>query len=91
VVSKLFEKLVLKRIKIIIKKDIVPMHQFGFREKHSTTEQVNRLTDVIENTLQRKKICATILLDVKQAFDKVCHKGLMTKQRSCYQSNIVKY
>jgi hypothetical protein len=81
VVSKLFEKLLLKRLEIIIEKkeNIVPTHQFGFREKHSTIEQVHRLTDVIENTLKVKKLCATIFLDVKQAFIKVWHKGLMTK------------
>jgi hypothetical protein len=31
VVSELFQKLLLKRLKIIIeRKDIIPMHQFGF-------------------------------------------------------------
>jgi hypothetical protein len=80
VVSKLFKKLLLKRLKIIIeRKDIVPMHRFGFREKHSTIQQVHRLTDVTENMLEEKKVRATIFLDVKQAFDKVWHKGLMTK------------
>jgi hypothetical protein len=80
VVLKVCEKLLLKRLKIIIeRKDIIPMHQFGFREKHSTIEQLHRLTDVIENTLEEKKVCATIFLDVKQAFDKVWHKELMTK------------
>jgi predicted metallopeptidase len=56
VVSKLFEKLLLKRLKIIIeRKDIIPMYQFGFREKHSTIEQVHRLTDVIEKNARRKE------------------------------------
>jgi hypothetical protein len=65
VVSKLFEKLLLKRLKIIIEiKEIVPTHQFGFRE------QVQRLTEVTENTPDEKKICVTIFLHVKQAFDK---------------------
>jgi hypothetical protein len=68
----------LKRLKIITEEYIIPTHQFGFREKQSTIEQVHRLTDVTENTLEEKKICATIILDVKQAFDKVWHKGLMT-------------
>jgi hypothetical protein len=78
-VSKLFEKLLLKRLKIIIEKKDIPTCQFGFRDKHSTIEQVHGLTDKIENVLEEKKICATIFLDVKQAFDKVWHKGLMTK------------
>jgi hypothetical protein len=36
------------------------------------------LTDKTENVLEEKKIC-TIFLDVKHAFDKVWHEGLMTK------------
>lgn len=80
VISKLFEKLILKRMKIIIeRKNIIPTHQFGFREEHSTIDQVHRVTDLIEKALEEKKICAAIFLDVKQAFDKVWHKGLMLK------------
>jgi hypothetical protein len=71
VVSELFEILLLKRLKIIIEtKDTIPTHQFGFREKHSTIEQVHRLTDITENMLEEKKGCATIFLNVKQVFDK---------------------
>jgi hypothetical protein len=47
--SKLFEKLILKRLKPIINaKQLVPTHQFGFRNNHSTIDQVRRITDVIE-------------------------------------------
>jgi hypothetical protein len=38
-----------------------------------------KTTGVTENTLEEEKIHATIFLDVKQAFDKVWHKGLTTK------------
>jgi hypothetical protein len=63
VVSKLFKKLLLKWLKIIIeKKDIVPTYQSGFIEKHSTTEQVHRLTDVIENMLEEKKYAQQFFL-----------------------------
>jgi hypothetical protein len=62
-----------------LKKVIIPTYQFGFRKKYSTIEQAHGLTDNIENTLEEKKVCATIFLDVKQAFDKEWHKGLMTK------------
>jgi hypothetical protein len=80
VASKLFEKLLLKILKIIIeRKHVVPTHQFAFREEHSTIEQVHELAYIVENTIEGKKICATIFLDLKQAFDKVWHKELMTK------------
>jgi hypothetical protein len=80
VISKIFEKLLLKRLKPIIEERcLIPPHQFGFRENHSTVEQVHRITDVIEDALENKKICSSIFLDVAQAFDKVWHQGLEFK------------
>lgn len=78
--SKLFEKLLLKRIKPIIEdRKLIPPHQFGFREKHSTVQQVHRITNVIEEALENRKVCSSIFLDVAQAFDKVWHNGLKYK------------
>ena len=51
---------------------MIPSHQFGFRNKHSTINQVHRITNIIE-------VCSTIFLDVAQAFDKVWRKGLIYK------------
>lgn len=82
ILSKVFEKLLLKRMKPIIEeRKLIPNYQFGFREKHSTVDQIHRISDVIERTLEEKKICSTIFLDVAQAFDKVWHKGLIFKLR----------
>ena len=79
-ISKLFEKLLLQRLMPIIEeKQLIPSHQFGFRNKHSTIDQVYRITDVIERALEEKKICAAIFLDVAQAFDRVWHQGLEYK------------
>ena len=40
IMSKLFEKLVLKRLTPILdNRHIIPQHQFGFRRQHSTLEQ----------------------------------------------------
>jgi hypothetical protein len=48
IMSKLFEKLILKRLKPIInKKHLVLTYQFGFRNNHSTIDQVHCITDVI--------------------------------------------
>jgi hypothetical protein len=42
IMSKLFEKLLLIRQKsVITKKNLIPDHQFGFRNLHSTLEQVH--------------------------------------------------
>jgi hypothetical protein len=82
IMSKLFEKLILKRLKPIIDENhLVPAHQFGFRNNHSTIDQVHRITDVIENTLETKRVCSAVFLDVAQAFDRVWHEGLLHKLR----------
>jgi hypothetical protein len=41
IISKLFEKLLLKRLKPLIESEnIIPSHQFGFRDKHATTDRI---------------------------------------------------
>ena len=83
VIGKLFENLFSRRLKEVIAiKQLVPSHQFGFREKHSTIDQVHRIVHTIEETLEKKKVCSAIFLDVAQAFDKVWHKGLDYKLKT---------
>lgn len=80
VIGKLFEKLFSKRLKkVIFERNIIPNHQFGFREKHSTIEQIHRITHSIEIALEKKEICSAVFLDVSKAFDDVWHKGLLHK------------
>lgn len=68
IMAKLFERLLYKRLKPIIElRNIIPSHQFGFRNKHSTIDQVHRITDIIEKSLEHKKICSAVFLDVAQA------------------------
>ena len=70
--SKLFEKLLLVRLKTPVSEDkLILDHQFGFRNNHSTIEQVNRVYDVISNSIEEKKYCSAAFLDIQQAFDKV--------------------
>lgn len=79
-IGKLFEKIYLKRLKPLIdSKNIIPSHQFGFRTQHSTIDQVHRITNLIEKTLEEKKVCSAVFLDVSAAFDKVWHEGLLIK------------
>jgi hypothetical protein len=81
--AKLLEKLILKRLNPIISKyQLIPPHQFGFRSKHSTIDQVHRITEVIEKALEEQKVCSALFLDVSQAFDRVWHDGLLHKLRS---------
>lgn len=53
--SKVLEILFLKRLMPIIEKNqIIPNYQFGFRQKHSTIEQIHRLVEKINTTFEQK-------------------------------------
>ena len=76
----MFEKLFIKRLKPLIQeRNLIPDHQFGFRSRHSTLEQVHRITHLIEKSLEEKQVCTAVFLDVAQAFDKVWHCGMEYK------------
>ena len=45
----------------------IPDFQFGFRNNHSTIDQVHRIKNVIEQALEQKKYCPAVFLDVPQA------------------------
>jgi hypothetical protein len=65
IMLKLFEKLILKRLKLIIQKyQLMPSHQFGFHIKHCAIDQVHRITDVIEKSFEQKQVCSVIILDI---------------------------
>jgi hypothetical protein len=62
-------------IKEIISPDnLIPVHQFGFRQDHSTIQQCHRIVNIIRDGLENKKVCAAVFLDIQQAFDKVWHQ-----------------
>jgi hypothetical protein len=89
VLSKIFERLLRKRINEIINSDnLIPMHQFGFREAHSTTQQCHRIVNTIREGLENKKICVEVFLDIQQAFDKVWHHGLLYKLKRIMPSQL---
>jgi len=72
ILSKVFEKLLLFRLKPIIeRKELIPNHQFGFRNQHATIEQAHRVYNKILASLEEKKYCSGVFLDITQAFDKV--------------------
>ncbi|KAL4136299.1 hypothetical protein QTP88_007847 [Uroleucon formosanum] len=78
--AKILEKLILKRILPSISENkILPDHQFGFRQSHSTIHQAHRIVDAISFSLEKKLYCTCVFLDVSQAFDKVWHHGLLFK------------
>ncbi|GBP16729.1 Probable RNA-directed DNA polymerase from transposon BS [Eumeta japonica] len=76
--GKIFERMLLNRMRAHLS-DVIPQHQFGFREKHGTIEQIHRITDIISRTLEFKQFCSAVFLDISQAFDRVWHEGLLYK------------
>ena len=85
--SKILEKLLLKRlIPLLDTQNIIPNHQFGFRSRHSCTQQCLRIVDAISSSLERGEYCGGVFLDVAQAFDRVWHPGLLFKLKSLLPS-----
>ncbi|GJQ67064.1 hypothetical protein Trydic_g8020 [Trypoxylus dichotomus] len=84
VMSKLFDKLLLKRLKPLIN---IPDYKFGFRNRHSTIKQVHRVTALIKNAFEEKKYCPAIFLDVSHIFDRVGHSELIDKMRKQVPQN----
>lgn len=81
--SKIFEKLILNRIlNEESVQNVLPNHQFGFRQFHSTIQQVHRVVNIIGQSLEEKSFCSGAFLDQQAAFDKVWHTGLLYKVKN---------
>jgi hypothetical protein len=80
IISKLLEKLLLKRIRSHPNtEEWIASHQFGFRENHFTVQQIHRITHKIHQALENKEYCTSVFLDVRLAFDKIWYPGLLYK------------
>jgi hypothetical protein len=64
-ISKVFEKLLLKRLLPVGETNrILPTHQFGFRQRHSTIEQTHQFIQRINKTLENKQYGSVVFLDI---------------------------
>jgi hypothetical protein len=83
IVTKVFENILLKRLLPMVEHNrLIPNHQFGFRQGHSTTEQMHRIVQRINEALENKQYCSAAFLDISQAFNTVWHTGLYKSRRS---------
>ena len=63
ILSKLFEKLLLTKLQPILEeRKLIPKHQFGFRAKYATIEQVHRLVNKINEAMEENSYCAAAFL-----------------------------
>ena len=86
--GKVLESLFLNRLMHVIDtQNLIPDHQFGFRKKHGTIEQVHRIVDIINRSFENDQYCTAAFLDISQAFDKVWHDGLLFKLKKMLPIN----
>ncbi|OXU19992.1 hypothetical protein TSAR_005064 [Trichomalopsis sarcophagae] len=78
--SKLAETIILDRLnKFTEVKEILPDFQHGFRSRHGTCHQLLRVSELLANSFNKRSHTSMLLLDAKQAFDRVWHDGLIHK------------
>ena len=78
--SKVLEKVVHNRLySFLIKNSILYDKQYGFRPKRSTIDAITEFTAGILPSLDRKKQCLSIYLDLSKAFDTINHSILLNK------------
>jgi hypothetical protein len=49
---------------------LIPNHQFGFRQRPSTIEQTHRIVQWINEALEHKQYCSAAFLYITQVLDK---------------------
>ena len=80
VFSKIFEKLIAKRMRNYLDKySILTENLFGFREKHSTTLALINIIDNIYSNLNDNNLVVGIFFDLSKAFDCVDKSILLKK------------
>lgn len=78
--SKVAEKIIKKRMLTFLQKNKVLVdEQFGFRQGHSTVDQLARFVNQITLNFNKKLHTGAMLLDIEKAFDTVWHLGLIYK------------
>ena len=78
--SKIAEAVILKRLNDHVElSNLLPDYQHGFRSGHGAGHQLLRVSEYISDKLNKRWHTSMLLLDVKQAFDRVWHDGLKFK------------
>lgn len=79
-ISKLVERIIKNRIiSFLHVHNVLVNEQFGFREGHSTIDQLARIVNIITENFNNKKHTGALLLDIEKAFDTMWHEGFIYK------------
>ena len=80
VVSKIFEKLLHKRLTYFLDQNDVFYHkQYGFRKNYSTVHALNTEVSQIVQSLNKNEVVFGIFIDFSKAFDTIQHQILLNK------------
>ena len=80
VYSKVFEKLVHKRISSFVSQyGLIRPNQFGFQSNKNTSDAILEFLENIYTSFNENKYHIAIFLDFSKAFDTICHKILLKK------------
>ena len=80
VISKIFEKLIYKRIYFYLnQKKLIYSKQFGFRGNHSTNHAIISLTEHISSLFDKGEYVCGVFVDLEKVFDTVHHDILCDK------------
>ena len=76
----ILEKLIKDRIMSFLNKhNILYPYQYGFRKDYSSSHAVLDLTTTVYDATNDKKLACLVMIDLKKAFDTVCHERLLLK------------
>ena len=76
--SQVFEKLLLKRVTSFLEENnILTLTQYEFHKTYSTIHPILDIVTESYDSMNDKKYSSLIFLDIKKAFDSVCHEKLL--------------
>jgi len=79
-VAKIFEKIIKARlVHYLESNNLLFKHQYGFRPNESTDQAISNVTKMIRSTLEERKKCVTVYLDLAKVFDTIDHIKLLKK------------
>ncbi len=78
-ISKIIEKIVCKHLDYLTLNKLISDKQFGFRSRHSTVDALLSIQKIALESVNARKKCSIVSLDLCKAYDTVDYKLLILK------------